>query len=244
MKSGEKRIAMWSGAHTVSTLLLRAFENRPDTQVVDEPFYAHYLKQTGHEYPGYETVLGTRSTDVATIEASLLEPLEPGKRIFYQKHMSHHIFAGMDQRWFEAMTNAFLICDPLAVLAYFKKSTQDKITLSDLGVQQQLALFDYIADKTGTAPPVVDSNDIMKNPKKTLTKLCSALDIAFDDTMLAWPAGPRESDGPWAPWQYQDIEMSSGFESVTIPKLDPSDDLHHLADLAMPFYERLARYRL
>ena len=33
------RIAMWSGPRTVSTALMRSFENRPDTVVVDEPLY-------------------------------------------------------------------------------------------------------------------------------------------------------------------------------------------------------------
>ena len=34
---------MWSGPRNISTAMMRAWENRPDTVVVDEPFYAHYL---------------------------------------------------------------------------------------------------------------------------------------------------------------------------------------------------------
>ncbi len=41
------RIAMWSGPRTVSTALMRAWENRPDTVVTDEPLYAFYLHRTG-----------------------------------------------------------------------------------------------------------------------------------------------------------------------------------------------------
>ena len=39
------RIAMWSGPRNISTALMRAWENRPDAWVVDEPLYAHYLTQ-------------------------------------------------------------------------------------------------------------------------------------------------------------------------------------------------------
>ena len=34
------RLAMWSGPRNISTAMMRAWENRPDTVVVDEPLYA------------------------------------------------------------------------------------------------------------------------------------------------------------------------------------------------------------
>jgi len=40
------RIAMWSGPRNISTAMMRAFENRPDTEVWDEPFYGPYLHRT------------------------------------------------------------------------------------------------------------------------------------------------------------------------------------------------------
>ena len=46
------RIAMWSGPRNISTAMMRAWGNRDDTFVVDEPFYAFYLKKTGADHPG------------------------------------------------------------------------------------------------------------------------------------------------------------------------------------------------
>jgi branched-chain amino acid aminotransferase len=43
---------MWSGPRTVSTAMMRAWENRPDTVVFDEPLYAFYLSSTGLDHPG------------------------------------------------------------------------------------------------------------------------------------------------------------------------------------------------
>ena len=45
------RIAMWSGPRNISSAMMRSFENRPDTTVTDEPFYAYYLVKTGVEHP-------------------------------------------------------------------------------------------------------------------------------------------------------------------------------------------------
>ena len=45
------KIAVWSGPRNISTALMRAFENRPDTCVIDEPFYAYYLYETKDNHP-------------------------------------------------------------------------------------------------------------------------------------------------------------------------------------------------
>ena len=44
-------IFMWSGPRNISTALMRSFENRNDTKVYDEPFYAYYLKHTNLNHP-------------------------------------------------------------------------------------------------------------------------------------------------------------------------------------------------
>jgi hypothetical protein len=50
------RIAMWSGPRNISTAMMRSWENRSDTGVVDEPFYAFYLSQTQSPHPCFEDV--------------------------------------------------------------------------------------------------------------------------------------------------------------------------------------------
>ena len=37
---------MWSGPRALSTALMRAWENRPDCAVIDEPLYGAYLAET------------------------------------------------------------------------------------------------------------------------------------------------------------------------------------------------------
>ena len=46
------RLAMWSGPRNISTALMRAWENRPDCAVWDEPLYGYYLNATGIDHPG------------------------------------------------------------------------------------------------------------------------------------------------------------------------------------------------
>src|SRR5579884_511506 len=126
------RLAMWSGPRNISTALMRSWENRGDTAVVDEPLYAHYLSVTMREHPGRDEVIAAGPTDLEQAIASLLGPVSGGKRIFYQKHMTHHLLGGMDRSWLRQLTNAFLIRDPREMLTSFLKHVPDA-TLADTG---------------------------------------------------------------------------------------------------------------
>ena len=56
------RVGMWSGPRNSSTAMMRAFENRPDAVVVDEPLYAFYLDSTGISHPGRDEILRSMPT--------------------------------------------------------------------------------------------------------------------------------------------------------------------------------------
>ena len=239
------RIAMWSGPRNISTAMMRAFENRPDTGVVDEPFYAVFLAATGAGHPMREEVLKAQSGDWRQVVDQLLGPAPGGRQVFYQKHMTHHLVAGMDLGWTAACRNAFLIRPPEPVLASYTRKRQD-VSLEEIGFVQQSQLFEREADRLGRAPPVIQASDVLADPKGALSTLCAALGIPFLGEMLRWPAGRRDSDGVWAPVWYDAVERSTGFgpprpEAVLA---DLPDHLKPIAEAARPHYERLAGFRL
>ena len=236
------RIAMWSGPRNISTAMMRSFENRPDTMVVDEPFYAAYLAATGLDHPMRDEVLASQSRDWTEVAADMVA--DGPSPVFYQKHMTHHMLPGVDLGWTAHCVNAFLIRDPAKVLASYVRK-RGEVSLADIGVERQGELFDRECDRLGRSPPVVEGVDVLARPESTLRVLCAALGVPFSDSMLAWPAGPRRSDGVWAPAWYDAVERSTGFgpppaEDAT----DLPDDLRRIADQARPFYERLAAHKL
>lgn len=241
--SGGLRIAMWSGPRNISTAMMRAWENREDTAVVDEPFYAHYLQATGVNHPGREDVLKSQSTDAEEVASWLTGPIPDGKSIWYQKHMTQHMLPDMPLDWLDQVINCFLIRDPEQVVSSFTIQRPDAAAW-ELGFEQQARLFDHVCGKLGHAPPVIDAADVLKDPRGTLGALCATLGIPFSERMLHWPPGPRASDGMWAPHWYATVERSTGFAPYRerIPKL--SDFQWELADQCRAHYERLARHRL
>jgi hypothetical protein len=239
------RINLWSGPRNISTAMMRAFENRPDCAVIDEPFYGVYLAATGLDHPLRDQVLAASPTDWRRVREGLLGPVPGGEAILYAKQMTHHMIPAIDTDWMREFRNAFLIRPPEEVVASYA-ARRAEVSLEDLGFVRQAELFEREAERLGRAPPVIDARDVLEDPRGTLTALCAALDISFDPAMLAWPAGPRATDGPWAPAWYAAVEASTGFgpppPPVRIADLDPH--LRPIAQAARPYYERLAAHRL
>jgi Sulfotransferase domain len=234
------RIAMWSGPRTVSTAMMRAWENRPDTVVADEPLYAFYLSQTGLDHPGRDEVIASQPTDWRDVLRELSQGALPGGvTIAYAKHMTHHVLPSVDLAAFAPFRHAFLIRDPRSLLASYSR-VRSAPTLDDLGLRQQAWLFEEFGG------PVVDSADLLAAPEPALRALCAAVGVPFSAAMLAWPPGPRDSDGVWAPHWYDSVWRSTGFRPpaprAAAPDLDPA--LEPLLAQCLPFYERMAKNKI
>jgi len=234
---------MWSGPRNISTALLRAFGNRADCFVWDEPFYAHYLAETGLDHAMAAEIIAAYETDWRKVAARAMGPVPGGKTLFYQKHMTHHLLPHMDLDWLDGINNAFLIRDPARVLpSYLDKRAN--VTLADLGLPQQQRLFETVRQRTGRVPPVLDADDVLADPKAMLQALCRAVGIGFDPAMLSWPAGRRESDGLWAAHWYGAVEKSTRFMAPTGPGRSVPEHLGDLLAAAGPYYQALRPHRL
>ena len=230
-------VAMWSGPRNISTAMMRAWENRPDCTVVDEPFYAAYLLRTGIDHPGRDQVIASQPTDAAAVLAALWAPSDVA--VHYAKQMTHHLAADADLAWVRDFRNVLLIRDPADVVASYVRS-REACEPEDIGLLQQQRLAAVLPDDT----PVIDAGDFLRDPEAHLRWLCGWLGIAFTDRMLHWPAGPRDSDGVWVPYWYDAVAASTGFEPWHPRAIDLSPHDAAVAEVCRPAYDALHARRL
>jgi hypothetical protein len=239
---------VWSGPRNISTALMRAWGNRADTAVVDEPLYAFYLAATGKKHPMAEEVIAAGETDWRKAAEALTTAPIPAQRgggasIYYQKQMTHHLLPEIDRGWLIRLTNCFLIRDPAEVIvSYLKKN--EHLTEYDLGFPQQAEIFEFVRSRTGVVPPVIDARDVLRNPERVLGFLCSTLGIAFDPAMLSWAPGLRETDGVWAKHWYGEVASSTGFAPYVERHAEVPERLRPVEVRCRECYELLFRHRL
>jgi len=229
------RLAMWSGPRSISTALMRSWGNRLDCNVVDEPLYAYYLAQTGSDHPGRDEVIASGETSWRAVVSELTAPVDG---IYYQKHMAQHLIPDLPRDWIGSLTNVLLVRDPFEVVASYMRSRSDVVD-SDFGLVQQCELYEHFE-----ALPVIDSSDFLRDPEGYLRWLCAHIGVDFVESMLGWPAGPRDSDGVWAPYWYETVLTSTSFEKFRPQNTDLDEAALGVVERAMPYYERLRSVRI
>jgi len=234
-----KRICLWSGPRNVSTALMYAFAQRTDTKVVDEPLYAHYLKVSGMQHPGYQEVLDAMNNNGNAVIAELMA--YKAKPVYFMKHMAHHLVE-LNREFLKETMNVILVRDPEQMLPSLVNQIPVP-NLRDTGLAIQANLFNELRE-IGQQPPVLDAKEVLLNPRFILIELCKQLDIPFDENMLSWKAGPLPEDGVWAPHWYHNVHKSTGFQEYS-EKTEPFPErLKPLLEECKPHYDYLLEFAI
>lgn len=219
--------------------MMRAWENRTDTTVIDEPFYPHFLDHTGLDHPMADQVIANGETDWRAVIRHISQV--PDQGVFYQKHITTHWLSHYSTDWLDKLAHIFLIRHPAPVVASYADK-RAALTLFDLGYEQQLFLFDLISDKKGKEPLVLDSFRFLQQPEQQLRLVCESLGIPFESRMLHWPPGARDSDGLWGAHWYDAVNQSTGFSQARTGLPELNEQQQSVADACQPSYQRLLKY--
>ena len=229
-----KIICLWSCPRNVSTALMYAFAQREDTQVFDEPLYAHYLKVSGAQHPAREQVLQALENDGDKVVEEVI--LQKSKKLLFHKLMTHFLI-GIDTEFLSEVINVIFIRNPEEIITSYAKVIPNP-KMNDIGVRQQYELYLSLEER-GVTPIVLDSKYLLQNPELILNKLCDILEIPFDKKMLKWRKGARKEDGVWASYWYKNIHNSTGFLPYTKREITLTGSNAELAEECLPYYKFL-----
>ncbi|VFQ98782.1 unnamed protein product [Cuscuta campestris] len=228
-------IHSWSAPRSLSTSLMYSFAQRDDTEVLDEPLYAYFLKVTGAKRPYRDAVLSNMECDGNKVVKDII--FGPGEKKFrYCKHMAKQHLPGLTDELMKRGKHFILIRNPIEILPSFDEHVPSSFL--ELGLGDLVSLYSELS-RLGKPPPVIDAADLRTDPEATLHGLCEDLGIPFQSTMLKWEAGAKPYDGIWAPWWYESIHKSTCFTPPRKYPLPFPLSLYELLEQSLPLYNML-----
>ena len=236
-----KVICLWASPRNISTALMYSFAQRSDVKVLDEPFYAHYLKNINPEidHPGKKEILDNQSTDLKIVVKEI-DVLKQQYGCVFIKNMTHHL-RGADFSFAEEWYNIILTRDPHKAIISFSKVIPNP-TMDDLGYKLQYDLASFFTTKKINFK-VISSENLLKNPKEVLSDICEFSKMKFNSQMLSWRKGGIVEDGVWAKYWYKNVHNSDGFSSwLNKPSEEINANQFELLEQATHYYQQLISF--
>ena len=235
-------IACWSGPRNISTALMRSWSSRKDTFVTDEPFYAYYLNETKIRHPMHREIINNYSSDYNQIVNYLINKIPEGKKIWYQKHMAHHILDLSDIEWITNCENCILLRHPKEVISsYISKNNLNSV--EELGYPQQYEIINFLKKKNKSYT-IIDSSKLLSNPEKVLLSWCKKINIQYDKSMLKWKKGVHVNDGIWWKCWYDNVIQTTGFQKYIKKDITIEKEYDSIYNESMKYYSYLKEEQL
>ena len=230
-------VSCWSGPRNISTALMRSWSSRKDTFVTDEPFYAYYLKKTNLKHPLYKEIINKYPSNYDEVVNYLINKIPNDKKIWYQKHMAHHIFDFNNIEWLNNCENCILLRHPKEVISSYSKKNKLN-SVEELGYPQQYEIIKYLK-KINKSYVIIDSSALLKNPEKVLSNWCMKINIKFDKSMLTWEKGNYVSDGIWWKSWYDNVIKTTGFKEYEQKNVNIENKYNSIYNESMKYYSYL-----
>ena len=230
-------VACWSGPRNISTALMRSWSSRKDTFITDEPFYAYYLKKTKLKHPMNEIIMKNYSSNYFEIVKYLTNQTPENKKIWYQKHMAHHILDLNNIDWIANFENCILLRNPKEVINSFSKKNILN-SVEQLGYPQQYEIIKFLK-KRNKSYVIIDSSELLQNPEQMLSAWCKKININFDKSMLKWEKGNHANDGIWWKVWYDSVIKTTEFQRYKIKDINIENKYDSIYNESMKYYNYL-----
>ena len=147
---------------------------RGDFTCFHEPFNELYYYGEDRQSQRDAEVAPKSGHNYANVWQELLQQSERGN--LFLKDFAYSVAHFIDDGILDAMTHSFLIRDPYKVIQGLSNHWPD-CSFTEVGLESLAVLFDQIAERNGTPPPVMSSTDLLANPAATTRAYCATRSI-------------------------------------------------------------------
>jgi hypothetical protein len=165
----------------------------------------------------------------------------------FSKDFPHYVEHLWSDEFLDNFTHSFLIRDPAKVATSMHKHWPDFV-LKEIAFVEQRTLFDRLTDKLGHTPPVIDSDDLLENPRAIVEAYCTAVGIPYLEEALSWEPGERHEVGWYdgGSW-HANLRGSNGLKAQPRKYIDITEAparVQEIYQTVQPHYQHLYQHRL
>ena len=241
----KKIIALWSTPRSRSTAFMWMIKQRGDFLVLQEPFGRSAYYSEERIFNRDSDIERKAEYNYQNVWQELKIKAE-NNRLFI-KDFAYYFMPIVDAEFIDSFQHTFLIRDPAQMLPSYYYKMPD-LTFEECGYKELYELFNKVVERTGEIPPVINSDDLLKNGVNTIKMYCSRIGIPFISEALKWnPPGNSDEIGWWGDRSWnEDLRISYGFQdsNKSYLSIDENEHLKYLYSLSMPYYEGINQYRL
>ena len=241
-----KILVLWATPRSTSTAFEWMMRMRGDLTCFHEPFGEPWYQG---EQPLWSRLQHDSPRTPGLTFESVWETMKAAaaKGPVFSKDFPHYIEHLWTDEFLAHFNHSFLIRDPAKVATSMFKHWPDFV-LKEIAFVEQRQLFDRLAERSGAAPPVIDSDDLLEDPHGIVEAYCNAVGLPFLLEALSWEPGARDEvswydGGSW----HQNLRDSDGLKPQPRQYLDISeapDRVKEIYEIVLPHYERLHAHRL
>ena len=241
-----KILALWATPRSTSTAFEWMMRMRGDMICFHEPFGEPWYQGEEPLWPRLKSdSIRTPGLTFDSVWTKLKLAAEQGP--VFTKDFPHYIEHLWTNEFLSHYKHSFLIRDPAKVVTSMFEHWPDFV-LKETGFAEQRQLFDRLSDHKGSAPPVIDSDDLLENPKGIVQAYCGAVDIQFIPQALSWKPGTRDEvswydGGSW----HGNLRDSDGLKPQPRHYIDITeapDRVQEIYEIVLPHYQHLHAHRL
>ena len=194
-----KILALWAIPRSTSTAFEWMMRQRGDLDCLHEPHGEAWYQGEDPLWPrATPDSLRTPGLTLESVHADLLARAERGP--VFIKDFPHYVDHLWDDGFLagqeDLFTHAFLIRDPAKTITSMYDKWPD-FDEREVGFPEQRRLYDRLTTYLGTAPPVIDSDDLLEDPHYMVRRFCEAVGIPFLPEALSWTPGARDEVSWW-----------------------------------------------
>lgn len=241
-----KILVLWATPRTTSTAFEWMMRERGDLNCFHEPFGEVWYQGEEPLWPRADAdSLRTPGLTYEVVWGRLREAASRGP--VFSKEFPHVVENIWTDEFLDHFNHSFLIRNPAKTLTSMHKEWPN-FHFKEAGFPEQRELFDRLTDRLGTAPPVIDSDDLLGNPPVMVKAWCEAVGIPFLESALSWEPGPRDEVSWWDGGSFhENLRNSDGLKPQPRREADLSnapDWLVAYYETCLPHYQHLWEHRL